>query len=126
MIKTLKLLIWGRDFSIPIEYDCYEGETITPQQVKALNDFVAHSDWLNKAKDCVEKYCKDSVMEDTENAKKDNIFSYVKPEYLFVKRDEKHPKVVLICKYRYDLEHGLAIVFSFDGKISVGSQDMIL
>lgn len=83
-------------------------------------------EWLEQAKKSVEKFCKDQVKRDKENDKKDNIFSYVKPEYVFVKRDEKQPRVALMCKYRYDLEHGLAIVFSSDGKISVGSQDIIL
>ncbi|MDD4496263.1 MAG: hypothetical protein PHV32_18310 [Eubacteriales bacterium] len=126
MTKTIKLIIWGREFSLPVEYDCYEGETVTSEQMQALSNFLAHTEWLAKAKDCVESYCKESLMEDAENSKKDNIFSYVKPEYLFIKRDKKRPRVVLVCKYRYDPEHGLAIVFSFDGKVSVGSQDMIL
>ena len=60
-----------------------------------------------------------------ENQKKDNIFSYIKPEYLFVVRDEKKPRLALICKYRYDPEHGLAIVFTTDGKASVKTQDLL-
>ena len=31
-----------------------------------------------------------------------------------------------MCKYRYDPEHGLAVVFSHEGKVSVGIQDIIL
>ena len=84
------------------------------------------SEWLDKAKIAVEKYCKDSVMADCENTKKDNPFSYVKPEFLFVHRDKKRPRVLLVCKYRYDIEHGLAVVFFTDGDISVGPQDIIL
>ena len=62
---------------------------------------------------------------DNENNRKDNIFSYIKPEYLFVKRED-HPRVALMCKYRYDMEHGLAVVFAADGGITVGTQDIIL
>ena len=65
-------------------------------------------------------------MNDDENAKKDNIFSYIKPECLFVKRDKENPRIAMICKYRYDLEHGLAVVFSSDGEVTVGMQDIIL
>ena len=64
-------------------------------------------------------------MADDENKKKDNILSYVKPEYIFVKRED-NPRILILCKYRYDLEHGLAIVFSPDGSIVVGPQDIIL
>ena len=60
------------------------------------------------------------------NIKKDNIFSYIKPDYLFVKRDDECPRVALMCKYRYEPENGLAIVYSSDGKAKVGIQDIIL
>lgn len=126
MIESLKITIWGRDFSLPIEYDCYEGETITTQQFDAVNCFSAHTEWVEDAKSYVEAFCKDQVMEDEENSKKDNVFSYIKPESIFVKRDKEHPRVALMCKYRYDLEHGLAVVFFSNGEITVGIQDIIL
>jgi len=126
LTKIQKLTIWGRDFSLPVEYDCYDDETVTHGQIESLSNLVAHPGWIAEAKRQVEMFCSSQVMEDKENNKKDNIFSYVKPEYLFVKRDEAHPKIALMCRYRYDIEHGLAIVFSFDGIVSVGSQDMIL
>jgi len=34
--------------------------------------------------------------------------------------------VAIMCKYKYDIEHGIAIVFFSDGKIEVGTQDIIL
>ena len=126
MIKTQKLSVWGREFSLPVEYDCYEGEVVTQEQIVSLNNFVAHPHWIANAKKYVEKFCDDQVMEDAENHKKDNIFSYVKPECLFVRREAPYPRIALMCKYRYDIEHGLAIVFSFDGNVLVGPQDMIL
>ncbi|MDY6308110.1 MAG: hypothetical protein SPL71_08650 [Oribacterium sp.] len=126
MIETLELTVWGRDFSLPVKYDCYEGETVTEEQEASLRIFADHPAWLEKAKKKVESYCKQQVQQDDENDKKDNVFSYVKPEYLFVKREDVNPRILLMCKYRYDLEHGLAIVFSKNGKIIVGSQDIIL
>ena len=32
----------------------------------------------------------------------------------------------MMCKYKYDPEHGMAIVYSADGKVTVGIQDIIL
>lgn len=125
MIELLKIIIWERGFSLPIEYDRYEGETVTKEQIKAAKRFISHPEWLEKSKTYVEEYCKVCVIEDEENIKMNNIFSYIKPEYVFVKREEK-PRIALMCKYRYDLEHGLAIVFSPNGEITVGIQDMIL
>lgn len=126
MINVLKLSIWGRAFSLPVEYDCYEGETIIPAQINALESFIAHEEWIINAKKQVEAYCRESVIEDDKNPKKDNIFSYIRPVSIFVKHDSIHPRVALMCDYRYDIEHGLAVVFSSEGKVTVGIQDIIL
>ena len=126
MIESLETTIWGRKFTLPIEYDCYEGEEVTKAQIQALKNFRSHTEWIEKSRSIVEKYCREQVMSDEENTKKDNIFSYIKPECLFVKRDKENPRIAMMCKYRYDLEHGLAVVFSSDGEVTVGMQDIIL
>ena len=126
MIESLETTIWGRKFTLPVEYDCYEGEEVTKAQIQALKYFRSHTEWIEKSRSIVEKYCREQVMSDDENAKKDNIFSYIKPECLFVKRDKENPRIALMCKYRYDLEHGLAVIFSSDGEVTVGMQDIIL
>lgn len=126
MIESLEVSIWGRSFNLPIEYDCYEGEEVTKAQIQAIKRFKSHTEWIQESKTIVEDYCREQVMCDDESAKKDNIFSYIKPECLFVKRDKNNPRIAMMCKYRYDLEHGLAVVFSADGKVTVGMQDIIL
>lgn len=118
--------IWERDFSLRVEFDCYAGETVTKEQKKAIKDFISHPEWISNAKTIIEEFCKKQVMDDDENSKKDNIFSYIKPDYLFVKRDEEHPRIALMCKYRYDPEHGLVVIFSHNGEVIVGIQDIIL
>lgn len=125
MINTLDIKIWGREFNLPVKYDCYKGEEVTEEQENAIAEFNNRQDLIEVSKSIIEDYCKDQVKEDNENLKKDNIFSYIKPEYLFVKREDK-PRILMMCKYRYDLEHGLAVVFTTEGKVLVGSQDMIL
>ncbi len=126
MTNILKANIWGRSFSLPIVYDCYEGETITRAQIDAVESFASHLDWIDRAKKQVETYCQERVSADDKNLKKDNIFSYIMPESFFVKREKDHPRVALMCQYRYDPEHGLAIVFSKDGHVDIGSQDIVL
>lgn len=126
MIDEIKTIIWGRSFTLPVEYDCYEGEEVTRAQIQALKRFKSHTEWIEQSKSIVEEYCRKQVMSDDANAKKDNIFSYIKPECLFVKRDKDSPRIAMMCKYRYDLDHGLAVVFSSDGEVTVGMQDIIL
>lgn len=118
--------IWGRKFSLNVEYDCYPGEEITSKQIEAVERLANNLSWLDEAKKDVVKYCKAEVNSDDKNQKKDNIFSYIKPEAFFVKRDDKKSRIALMCKYRYDLEHGLAIVFDAKGNITIGAQDIIL
>lgn len=126
MTETLKLIVWDREFTLPIEYDCYKGEKVTNEQKASVKTFAGHKDWIDASKPKVEEYCREQVLGDDENQKKDNIFSYIKPDYLFVKRDDENPRVAMMCKYRYDLEHGLAVIFSSDGSVTVGIQDIIL
>ncbi|MBR3537215.1 MAG: hypothetical protein IKN85_15440 [Oscillospiraceae bacterium] len=126
MIESLEVSIWGRSFELPVEYDCYEDEEVTKAQIQAIKRFKSHTEWIEQSKSVVEDYCIKQVMSDDENAKKDNIFSYLKPECLFVKRDKENSRIAMMCKYRYDLEHGLAVVFSSDGEVTVGIQDIIL
>ena len=126
MIEFLSLTIWGRLFSLPVVYDCLSDGIASEEQIKTVDDFIRQVDRIDDSKSKVEEYCKDAVMEDVENSKKDNIFSYIKPEAVFVKRDKEHPRIAIMCKYRYDEEHGLAIVFGQDGSITVGIQDIII
>lgn len=126
LTNSLEIIIWGRSFTLPVEYDCYEDEVVTEEQIQAFNTFKSHTKWIDKSKRVIEDYCRQEVLDDDENNKKDNIFSYIIPECIFIKHDAINPRVALMCKYRYDLEHGLAVVFSHDGKITVGEQDIIL
>lgn len=126
MTKSLELEIRGRKFILPVGYDCCEGEEVTNAQIQAFQKFKSHTDRIEQSRTIVEEYCREQVMGDKENTKKDNIFSYIKPECFFIKRDKEAPDIALMFKYRYDLEHGLAIVFSADGEIIVGMQDIIL
>lgn len=125
LIKNINLCVWDREFELPIEYDCYANEKVTREQLSAIDKFTQNTLKIQESKMFVEKYCKQSLELDKSNQKKNNIFSYIKPDYLYVKREEK-PRVAIMCKYKYDLEHGIAIVFSQDGEIKVGLQDIIL
>ena len=126
MINSIDITIWNRAYSLPVEYEFYTEDILTKPQEKAIRSFTEHPEWLEDAKSQVEQYCFSEVMADENNEKTDNIFSYIKPDYVFVKRDKKNARVALMCKYRYDQEHGLAVVFSSEGKATVGIQDIIL
>ena len=128
MINEVKLNVWEREFVLPVRYDCFDDEEVTDQQKAAVNNFISHLKWLDAAKRRVEEYCRSAVESDYQNQKKGNIFSYVRPEYLFVKRDEKrnYSRLALMLRYKYDIGHGLAVIFNDNGDAKVSSQDEIL
>ena len=125
MIDSLKINIWGRDFILRVNFNLYKGESIFPEQTELLNSLVTKKQWIENAKQKVISYCLEEVLGDEENTKKDNIFSYIMPDYIFIRHEEK-PKIAIMCNYRYDMEHGLAIVFDKNGFIELGPQDIIL
>lgn len=125
MINKVKINIWDRNFELPVEYDCYSDEKVTSAQLNALKEFIIDTHIINKAKINVENYCKKALTLDKDNKQKENIFTYIIPHYIYVKRED-NPRIAIMCKYKYDMEHGLAVVFSQNGKIEVGLQDIIL
>jgi hypothetical protein len=118
-----KTRIWGRDFNLKVVYDCYIGEEIIEEQKEALKEFVANRNLIESSKDTVEQYCLKKNKREIGSDKITNIFKYVIPESIFVKRD---CRVAIMCRYKFDAEHGIAVVYK-QGKLKeVGSQDIIL
>ena len=126
MTKEANINIWGRDVELPVRFDCFEDETITTVQEQALETLLSNSYLIENSRQKVENYCKEQVDSDDANTQKSNIFSYIKPLYIYVTRDEPLSKVSIMCSYRYEPEHGLAVTFSQDGNVNVSTQDAVL
>ena len=120
MLKQ-KITIWGRDLELNVVFDCYKGEEVTDIQKDALKNFLAHPELLNECKNKVEEYCKKSHPDiDFEN-----IFRFVVPQAIFISRSNEH-LIGIMCAYKFDLEHGLAIVFRNEVFDKIGTQDIII
>lgn len=122
------LLLWSREFDLPIQMERYTDESILPSQTNAVNRLVnASRTELNAAKKAVKEYVlKKNPNVFSGNDSIDNIFRYVIPKSIFVPHDEKHSIAAIFCNYKFDSEHGLAIVFN-NGKFKeVGPQDIVL
>lgn len=131
---TKSVTIWGRPFDLDIVFDCFDDEEILDNQREALSEFLdaLKADDLQKpncveqAKPAVEKYCVDNSEGELEGAGVDNIFRYVIPTGIYVVRSEKDHEVALMCNFRFDLEHGMAIVFKNLKLSEIGPQDIVL
>lgn len=105
-----KFVIWKRSFDIPVVFDVYDGEEILDEQETSLTSFISKSEELLNNPSYLSNY-----LVETSNGKVtdpiDNIFKYVLPKSLFVKRIKDKRVIALLCAYKYDPEHGLAVVF---------------
>lgn len=123
MIKE-NVNIWGRDFSLPIAYRCRPNEEVLESQVEAKEALLNNWQAVDDAKPKVEEYClkRDG---DVIGEKIENIFKYVIPAELLALRDGPTHKVALMCNYRFDPEHGIAVIFKNERFLEVIPQDEI-
>ena len=103
----------------------YPGEEILPAQKEAIEKFLDLST-IKESREKVEKYCLENNGEEIGTDKIINIFKYVMPKYLFVKRNEKKHIVAIMCNYKFDNDNGIAVVFENEKFVAVGDQDIIL
>ena len=113
--------VWGRKFELKVIYDVYENEEILEIQRNAFDMFIENASKILKDDSFIKKYCQDNSNNQI-TGDIDNIFKYVIPNSLYIMRDEKKRKVVLLCDYRYDEEHGITIGFENERISYIGSQ----
>ena len=119
-----KFLIWGRAFELNVQYDCYEDEDILPAQKVAFAFFKGEADHILNSDQEIKKYCFENNGAEIGEVI-DNIFKYVIPVSIFVKRDEKKHVVAVMCNYKFDIEHGIALLFVNEKLVQIGSQDIV-
>lgn len=117
--------IWGRGFELPVIIKQFKGKEITDIQKEAVDRFEKNLNILNDAKAEVEKYIIDNGLKENGINEVDNIFKYVIPKSISVPKSKKRV-VVLMCNFKFDMEHGLAIIFEDEKLKEVGPQDLVL
>ena len=119
-----KMMIWGREFSINIIFDVFTGEEVLKEQMEALEAFCVVSEKVLSDTTDIKEYCiKHNRKEIGDTIS--NIFKYVIPTSLYIKRNEKNHEVALLCNYKFDEEHGLAMSFENEKLKSIGTQDYL-
>lgn len=125
-MEKMKFDVWGREFELDVVLQHFPGEEVTDIQKQAYDNFISNSQmFFTECFEAIKNYClreyKDEVGEF------DNIFRYVVPVAVFVKNSVTQRRVVgLLCNFRLDIEHGLAVKFVDERVDEVGSQDIIL
>lgn len=124
MTKIEKSL-WGRKLQLKACYDCLEGQEITPSQEEALDSLLNNWSGAEASLDAVKRYCEKNSDGEVRAKEIDNVYKYVVPKSLFVMRKPKGC-VAIMCDFRFDLEHGIAIVLK-NGKLDkITDQDSVI
>lgn len=125
LMNKIKMNIWGRDFDLPVMIKQFKGKDITDEQNDAVEKFESSEKMVNAAKDEVEKYIIKNGLKDAGVDSVDNIFKYVIPKTISVPKSKKRI-VAIMCNFKFDMEHGLAIVFEDEKLKKIGPQDIVL
>lgn len=121
---NLNVTIWGRDFSLPVSYQNFPGEEVTSIQ----NETVANASRaeFNSSLESVKQYIKKWNSMDLNGDEITNIFKYVMPKSILVTRTDSKRVFAVMCNYKFDMEHGIAVVFENEKFKDAGPQDIIL
>lgn len=124
-MSKIKINIWNRDFSLPVVLECYDDEQILASQNEAFDWIKSENEQIEKSLESVERYVIKNDSKELTKKEVDNIFKYVMPKTIYIPHVKK-PTVVILCNYKFDPEHGLAVVFE-NGKFKkVDSEDAVL
>ena len=149
LMNNLKMKIWGREFELGVFFNVFEGEEITDAQKNALDLFlkanasnivtdensaasqsqntesVTEPTPIDVSKSAVEEYCLDNSNGNEIDEPITNIFKYVIPKYFLVDNFGEDSRIVaLMCNFKFDMEHGLSVVFRNEKFDEVGEQGL--
>lgn len=125
-MSKCKINIWNRIFELSVVYECYSGEDVLESQQEAFVMLQDNVSEIARSLDSVKEYVQKAGADQLVDSTIENIFKYVMPKSIFVPHTKKHRLAAIMCNYKFDMEHGLAVVFE-NGKFKeVGTQDIIL
>ena len=125
-MNKCKMSIWEREFELPLMYECYTGEEVLENQKEAFAMFEDNAKEVAGSLDQVKKYVKKTGAAQLAGDEIENIFKYVMPKSIFIPHSKKHHTVAIMCNYKFDMEHGIAVVFENGQFKKIGSQDIVL
>lgn len=121
-----KITIWGRAFELSVVYECYAGEEVLESQREAFAMLEDNATEVTESLEAVKKYvCKTGAGQLADDTI-ENIFKYVMPKSIFVPHIKKHRIAAIMCNYKFDMEHGIAVVFENGNFKKIGAQDIVL
>lgn len=124
-MSKVKTTIWGREFELPVIVKQFKGKDVTEIQEDAVDQLERNMVIFDSAESEVEKYILKNGLKGNGISEVDNIFKYVMPKSISVPKAKKRV-VALMCNYKFDMEHGIAVIFEDEKFKKVGPQDLVL
>ena len=125
-MSKCKITIWDTAFDLSVVYECYAGEEVLESQREAFAMLEDNEKEVADSLAAVKKYVQKTGAGQLKDDGIENIFKYVMPKSIFVPHTKKHRIAAIMCNYKFDMEHGIAVVFE-NGKLKkVGTQDIVL
>lgn len=123
-MNKINMNIWGRQFALEVVYQIFDQNQVSEIQKGALSVF-ASKDITQEVLEDVKNYVlqRDGMYNGIDYI--DNIFKYVMPNSIFIP-DSEERIIAIICDYKFDMEHGIAVVFKNEKLYEIGAQDIIL
>lgn len=125
-MKTINMNIWGREFQLDVIYDCFDDEKVSSIQEEALKKVKEADSFFDTSLNALKEYCLKEDEDEFQGKEINNIFKYVIPTSLYIVRNDKEREVALLCEYRFDVEHGIAIDYVNEELKEIGTQDLVL
>ena len=122
MSKQL-LNIWNRDFEIDITYEIFSDKPVSEKQ-KSIAGGLSAVDFSESLEGVI-KYIKKYNSRDLGEERIDNIFKYVIPKRIYITQSEEE-EFAIMCNYKFDMEHGIAVVYKGGKFKEAGPHDIIL
>lgn len=122
-MSKVMISIWGKSFEMSVCKEYYPGEFETEEQAEALDLLLSAKSEIDNSKEKVAEYLLKKNADELTGEKMDNLFRYVMPKSIYIPR--KNKTAVILCNYKFDPEHGLALVFEKGKFKKICSQDAI-
>ncbi len=119
-----KITLWGRDFDLDVLYQNYPDEMVDENQEKTLTH-ISLADFA-KARNGVESYILKNYSFELDGNSLDNIFRFVMPKRILIPKSNGKEVFAIMCDFKLDMEHGIAVVFENSEFKVAGPQDIIL
>ena len=123
-MSDIRLNIWDRLFDLDIIYQNYSDEVVSDNQ-KNIASAIPSIDF-NKQLEGLKKYIIKNNSYEMDEEIIHNIFRYVIPKSIYIPIDSDKSIFAIMCDYKFDMEHGIAVVYEDERFKAVGPQDIIL